>query len=579
MPSEVQDALVTILSEKVLPVPELDTEVAAVAGLQPHRHGQRPRPRRQRAVERAAPALQHRRAAAAGHRRGGDGHRRPARRRARRRARAARRAGRRRRDPPRRDDLPRAARRASPPTAARASRCRSGTLSTAEAISVVTNGLALAAHFGDGTLRADRRRRRHRRRRRPRPAARRRRVARVPRGGGPRARRLGRLLRRLPRARLTHAVGPARAAPARHPPPRARVGALGACGRSTRCGPTSCSSRCRPTPTPALRWIGDAGLVPPVALLGYVVAEPERAVFAPLAAFSPEWQAVRVGARRTACASRRSTCRWPCRWPPADDGVAGDARRRGRPRSARRRSPPRPASPTPSGGGRTSSSTAATASRCSTPSAEAMAAVRAGTCDAAARRAARGPHAPADPRRRWRHGATVAVVCGAWHVPALDPARRPPTRPTRAALRGRPKVKVGVTWVPWTHRRLRPGHRLRRRRRQPRLVRPRLRAIPAPRASPGSSSTPPTPCAGAGMPASPDHLIAASRLADSLAALRGRPRAGLAEVLDAAESVLGGLPARRRRARRRRRHRRGPAGGAAGAARPRPRGARSGRPA
>jgi hypothetical protein len=30
----------------------------------------------------------------------------------------------------------------------------SGTLSTAEAISVVTNGLALAAHFGNGELRA-----------------------------------------------------------------------------------------------------------------------------------------------------------------------------------------------------------------------------------------------------------------------------------------------------------------------------------------------------------------------------------------------------------------------------------------
>ena len=30
----------------------------------------------------------------------------------------------------------------------------SGTLSTAEAISVITNGLALAAHFGDGVLRA-----------------------------------------------------------------------------------------------------------------------------------------------------------------------------------------------------------------------------------------------------------------------------------------------------------------------------------------------------------------------------------------------------------------------------------------
>ncbi|WP_216908154.1 ATP-binding protein [Nocardia noduli] len=31
----------------------------------------------------------------------------------------------------------------------------SGTLSTAEAISVITNGIALSAHFGDGTLRAD----------------------------------------------------------------------------------------------------------------------------------------------------------------------------------------------------------------------------------------------------------------------------------------------------------------------------------------------------------------------------------------------------------------------------------------
>jgi hypothetical protein len=31
----------------------------------------------------------------------------------------------------------------------------SGTLSTAEAISVMTNGIALAAHFGDGVVRAD----------------------------------------------------------------------------------------------------------------------------------------------------------------------------------------------------------------------------------------------------------------------------------------------------------------------------------------------------------------------------------------------------------------------------------------
>ncbi len=48
---------------------------------------------------------------------------------------------------------------------------------------------------------------------------------------------------------------------------------------------------------PALRWVVDADLVPPVALLAWVVAEPVRAAFAPLALFSPEWQAVRWALR------------------------------------------------------------------------------------------------------------------------------------------------------------------------------------------------------------------------------------------------------------------------------------------
>ena len=124
----------------------------------------------------------------------------------------------------------------------------------------------------------------------------------------------------------------------------------------------------------ALRWIGRPGLEPPVALLGYVVAQPERAVFAPLAVFSPEWQAVAWAAEHgvevraidlplavslavtsaSAAAARPPPTRWP-RWP--------------RP----------PASPTPSAGGRTSSSTAATASRCSVPSARRWPPSRAGT--------------------------------------------------------------------------------------------------------------------------------------------------------------------------------------------------------
>ena len=44
---------------------------------------------------------------------------------------------------------------------------------------------------------------------------------------------------------------------------------------------------------PALRWVGADGLVPPVALLGYAVSDPARALFAPFGVFSPEWQAVR----------------------------------------------------------------------------------------------------------------------------------------------------------------------------------------------------------------------------------------------------------------------------------------------
>ncbi len=41
----------------------------------------------------------------------------------------------------------------------------------------------------------------------------------------------------------------------------------------------------------SLAWVGHEHLVPPVALLGYVVDHPQRAAFLPFAEFSPEWQA------------------------------------------------------------------------------------------------------------------------------------------------------------------------------------------------------------------------------------------------------------------------------------------------
>jgi len=75
IPADVQDTLITILSEKTLPIPELGAGGAGRPRLQPDRHGQRPRPRGQRTVERAAPPLQHRGAATAGDRRSRSRHR------------------------------------------------------------------------------------------------------------------------------------------------------------------------------------------------------------------------------------------------------------------------------------------------------------------------------------------------------------------------------------------------------------------------------------------------------------------------------------------------------------------------
>ncbi|MEK8144575.1 DUF5682 family protein [Streptomyces sp. M10(2022)] len=55
-------------------------------------------------------------------------------------------------------------------------------------------------------------------------------------------------------------------------------------------------------------------------------------------------------------------------------------------------------------------------------------------------------------KARKEFGDDIAVVCGAWHVPAL--AARTTLAADRALLKGIPKVRTELTWVPWTHRRL-----------------------------------------------------------------------------------------------------------------------------
>ncbi len=129
----------------------------------------------------------------------------------------------------------------------------------------------------------------------------------------------------------------------------------------------------------------------------------------------------------------------------------------------------------------------------------------------------------------------VAVVCGAWHAPALM-APMPTAAADAKILRNLPKRKVSLTWVPWTHDRLAsatgygagvtsPGwyHHLWSAPDQP-VVRWLTKVAHALR--------------DRDLAVSSAHVIEAVRLAETLAGLRRRPLAGLAEVTDATRAVL-----------------------------------------
>ena len=290
-----------------------------------------------------------------------------------------------------------------------------------------------------------------------------------------------------------------------------------------------------------LPWVVE-GLVPPVSLLGWVVTEPARAAFLPMATFSPEWQAI-------AWALERGVEVRPIDLPLANMLATGDAT--GTP-EAPDELLVEPDHPDP---------LRALAAAAGDPDperwwedviehrgdgepafeavADAMGAARAGTVPTRFEQR-REAHMRRAIRRARRDGfERAAVVCGAWHVPALVVEDHTVSADT-ALLRGMAKAKVGAAWVPWSHRRLtaRSGYGA---------------GIESPGwyahvfASPGPDGVASFFVDAAhtlrarGLSASPDHLIGATRLADGLAALRGRPRAGLPEVLDAADAVMGGL--------------------------------------
>ncbi|MFF1490779.1 DUF5682 family protein [Streptomyces sp. NPDC058304] len=285
----------------------------------------------------------------------------------------------------------------------------------------------------------------------------------------------------------------------------------------------------------------DPGMRPPVALLAHAADDPGRAAFWPLAAFSPEWVAIRWAQEQEVPVPVRFIDLPAAHTLAAqtDTDTDPDAAESVRPDplavlagTAGYDDPERWWEDVVEHRGAVREDPLAAFEALG----EAMGALREAYGD--------GGHArdlvrEAYMRQRMRaarreFGDAYAVVCGAWHVPALR--AKTTAAADKALLTGLPKVKVETTWVPWTHRRL-----------------ARAGGYGAGITSPGwyahlfAARDRPverwlTKVAGLlreeDRQVSPAHVIEAVRLAGTLAAVRGRPVAGLTETLEAVRAVM-----------------------------------------
>ena len=278
-----------------------------------------------------------------------------------------------------------------------------------------------------------------------------------------------------------------------------------------------------------LRFAGAPGLVPPVALLVYPPAAPQRAMFYPFAEYSPEWQAIRY-ANLHAVPVR--FCDLPQahrlgRRDEAESEAKSEAETGAADGKPQRIDPLRWLAEA-AGYGDTETWWDHLVEQRSdsldlfSAIAEMMTVMRQETGSRIAPlEAQREAYMRNAIRQALKQGhERIAVVCGAWHVPAL--ATLPSAKSDTDLLKGLPKEKVAATWVPWSHGRLTfasgygagvtaPGwyrHLWRHRE----------------RASLYWLTEVATLLRGHDLDASPAHVIEASRLADTLAALRDRPR-------------------------------------------------------
>ncbi len=288
--------------------------------------------------------------------------------------------------------------------------------------------------------------------------------------------------------------------------------------------------------------VGVGGLRPPVALLVYARDAPSRAAFYPFAEWSPEWQAMQWAV----------VARVPVRFmdlPLRHQLTEGDQR-------------DAPAGRDPAGASLDALGVAAGARswdgwwereieqrRETRGLFEAVAALmrelrgQAGLEPRSAREAQREAWMRRTIRRARSDGhQRIAVVCGAWHVPALESLAGVARDDKR--LRGLRRVPGGVeaTWIPWTHGRMAamspdgagygagvayPGW-------HEHLWRTATGSATAARWATSAARL----LRARGLDAPPASVIEVVRLADALAAIRGRSTPGVAELHEAIRAVL-----------------------------------------
>lgn len=129
----------------------------------------------------------------------------------------------------------------------------------------------------------------------------------------------------------------------------------------------------------------------------------------------------------------------------------------------------------------------------------------------------------------------IAVVCGAWHTPALDLDAHP-AKADNTLLKGLPKVKTAATWIPWTYERIAKSsgygagvispawYKLLFFRPKDAVIEWMTEVARLLREE--------------DLDASSAHVIEAVRLANTLAALRGMQLPGITELFEAAKTIF-----------------------------------------